>query len=93
MANQIISEEFRRMQKLAGLSEAWEEVDLTGRDDKFEAGDFVTYNEKIYMIQGIYPDDTMTIALANLSPSVGSPYGRLEVKISDVKKYTGIQWC
>lgn len=89
MANQIISEEFRRMQKLAGLSEAWEEVDLTGNDDEFEAGDFVTYNEKIYMIQGIYPDDTMTIALANLSPSVKPPYGRLEVKISDVKKYTG----
>ena len=85
MAKQIISEEFRRMQKLAGIITE-EQLNI---DDKFEAGDFVTYNEKIYMIQGIYPDDTMTIALANLSPSVGSPYGRLEVKISDVKKYTG----
>ena len=85
MANQIISEEFRRMQKLAGIITE-EKLNI---DDKFEAGDFVTYNEKIYMIQGIYPDGTMTIALANLSPSVGSPYGRLEVKISDVKKYTG----
>ena len=91
MAQQILSEEFRRMQKLAGLSEAWQEVDLTGSDGKFEAGDFVTYNEKIYMVTGIYPNGTMGLVLAN--PKTLDPKTRkdqhLDVKISDVKKYTG----
>ena len=91
MAQQILSEEFRRMQKLAGLSEAREEVDLTGSDGKFKAGNFVTYNEKIYMVTGIYPDGTMGLVLANpktLDPKTRKNH-RLDVKISDVKKYTG----
>jgi hypothetical protein len=91
MAQQILSKEFRRMQKLAGLSEAREEADLTGSDGKFKAGDFVTYNEKIYMVTGIYPNGTMGLVLAN--PKTLDPKTRkdqhLDVKISDVKKYTG----
>ena len=84
-------ESIHRTQKLAGLSEAWQEVDLTGSDGKFEAGDFVTYNEKIYMVTGIYPNGTMGLVLAN--PKTLDPKTRkdqhLDVKISDVKKYTG----